>query len=67
MLVKWLLIFAILVYAFIGFVVTMATLNEPNFLFILFWPIVLVAWIVFLFVNLAVKIGSWMYEKINNY
>lgn len=65
MLVKLLLIFAILVYAFIGFVVTMATLNELNFLFILFWPIVLVAWIVFSFVNLGVKIGNWIYEKMN--
>ena len=65
MLVKVLLIFALLIYAFIGSVVTMATLNEPNFLFILFWPIVLVVWIVFSFVNLAVKIGSWIYGKMN--
>ena len=65
MLVKVLLIFALLIYSFIGFVVTMATLNEPNFLFILFWPIVLLAWIIFSFVNLGAKIGNWIYEKIN--
>ena len=65
MLVKVLLIFALLIYAFIGFVVTMATLNELNFLFILFWPIVLLAWIIFSFVNLGAKIGNRIYEKIN--
>ena len=65
MLVKVLLIFVLLIYAFIGFVVTMATLNEPNFLFILFWPLVLLAWIIFSFVNLGAKIGNLIYEKIN--